>query len=52
MIFKNNYLNGKLTIVLPHPSSLNIKWFKDHPLFMEKRIVEIRNIIFDTLEKS
>ena len=52
LIFKNNYLNGKLTIVLPHPSPLNIKWFKDHPLFMEKRIVEIRNIIFDTLEKS
>lgn len=38
LIFKNNKLNVKLAIVLPHPSPLNIKWFKDHPNFMNKRI--------------
>lgn len=50
LIFKNNYLNGKLTIVLPHPSPLNIKWFKDHPEFMNTRIKEIRKIIYETLD--
>ena len=50
LIFKNNYLNNKLALVLPHPSPLNIKWFKDHPEFMDKRILEIRKIINDVLE--
>ena len=51
LIFKDNYINGKLAIVLPHPSPLNIKWFKDHPEFMKKRIFEIRKIINKTLEE-
>ena len=50
LILKNNYINNKLAIVFPHPSPLNIKWFKDHPEFMEKRILEIRKIINDVLE--
>ncbi len=50
LIFKDNYINGKLAIVLPHPSPLNIKWFKDHPEFMENRIYEIRRIIYDILK--
>ena len=50
LIFKNNYINGKLAIVLPHPSPLNIKWFKEHPEFMEKRIFEIREIINEVLK--
>ena len=50
LVFKNNYINNKLTIVLPHPSPLNIKWFKDHPEFMNKRIIEIREIIKDVLD--
>ncbi len=52
LIFKNNYLNGKLTIVLPHPSPLNIKWFKDHPAFMESRMPEIRKIIHNILKQN
>lgn len=52
LIFKDNYINGKLAIVLPHPSPLNIKWFKDHPEFMKKRIFEIRNIINKVLEEE
>ena len=50
LVFNNNYINGKLTIVLPHPSPLNIKWFKDHPLFLNKRIFEIRKSINEVLE--
>ncbi len=49
LIFKNNYINGILTLVLPHPSPLNIKWFKDNPLFLTKRLPEIRKIIYNTL---
>lgn len=49
LIFKDNYWNGKLTIVLPHPSPLNKKWIKDHPLFLSKRIIEIRDIINKTI---
>ena len=52
LIFKDNYINGKPAIVLPHPSPLNIKWFKDHPNFMNKRILEIRKIINDVLEEE
>ena len=51
LVFKDNFFNGKLTIVLPHPSPLNIKWFKDHPMFLNKRIFEIRKIINDVLNK-
>lgn len=49
LVFKNNYINGKLAIVLPHPSPLNIKWFKDNPDFLGKRLLEIRKIIHDVL---
>lgn len=45
LVFKNNYWNGKLTLVLPHPSPLNKRWLKEHPLFMEERVLEIRKII-------
>lgn len=44
--------NEKLTIVLPHPSPLNIKWFKDHPGFMKKRILEVRKIINAVLNEN
>ena len=50
LIFKNNEINGKLAFVLPHPSPLNIKWFKDHPEFLNKRILEIRKMIKDILK--
>ena len=45
LIFKNNLWNGKLTIVLPHPSPLNKKWLKEHPRFLNERIIVIREII-------
>lgn len=50
LVFKNNYWNNKLTIVLPHPSPLNKKWLKDHPEFMNKRIIEVRKIITSVIK--
>ena len=50
LIFKNNYYNNKLAIVIPHPSPLNKKWLKDHPKFLEDRIFEIRSIIYKTIK--
>lgn len=50
LIFKDNYINGKLAIVLPHPSPLNIKWFKDHPEFMQNRIIKVRKKIKTVLK--
>ncbi len=50
LVFKNNEWNGKLALVLPHPSPLNKKWIKDRPEFLEKRMVEVRNIIREILE--
>lgn len=52
LVFKNNIWNGKLTIVLPHPSPLNRRWIKSHPEFLDKRIKEIRSIINEALEKD
>ena len=49
LIFKNNTYNNKLAIVLPHPSPLNKKWLKDHPNFLNNRIIEIRKIINNVL---
>lgn len=49
LIFKDNVLNGKKALVLPHPSPLNIKWFKDNPEFNENRIYEIRKTIREVL---
>ena len=43
LIFKDSMYKGKLCMVLPHPSPLNIKWFKDHPEFEKIRINEVRN---------
>ena len=49
LIFRDNVLNGKLALVLPHPSPLNIRWFKDHPEFEANRVVYIRERIWSVL---
>lgn len=48
-IFADQEINGKLAIVLPHPSPLNVKWFKDHPEFEAYRLPQIRRHIWDVL---
>jgi uracil-DNA glycosylase family 4 len=50
LIFKDNVLNGKKAIVLPHPSPLNIKWFKDNPKFYNERLSEIRKTIKEIIK--
>lgn len=49
LIFKDNVINDRPAYVLPHPSPLNAKWFKDHPDFLEKRLLEIRTAIHEVL---
>ena len=49
LVFHDQIINSKLAIVLPHPSPLNRKWFKDHPEFEKKRIVEIRKHVHAVL---
>ena len=51
-VFKDCKLNGVLTVILPHPSPLNVKWFKDNPTFITKRLPEIRTIVHDVLFKK
>lgn len=50
LIFSDNKLNEKLAFVLPHPSAVNNKWFKDHPEFEISRISQIRERIHDVLK--
>jgi uracil-DNA glycosylase len=49
LIFNDNEIDGKLAVVLPHPSPLNIKWFKDHPEFEAVRLPVIRKYLWDSL---
>jgi uracil-DNA glycosylase family 4 len=49
LAFENKKINGKPAFIMPHPSPLNVKWFKDNPRFEHKRILEIRQIIHDTI---
>lgn len=39
----------KGTFVLPHPSPLNIKWFRGHPAFEEERMKTVSEIIHEVL---
>lgn len=49
LAFENKEINGKPAYILPHPSPLNIKWFKDYPQFTERRIFEIQKEIHKVL---
>lgn len=45
LVLSDQKINGVRAFVLPHPSPLNIKWFKDNPAFEEKRLTDIRNSV-------
>jgi uracil-DNA glycosylase family 4 len=45
LVFENKQINGKPAYILPHPSPLNIKWFKDYPEFLNNRISNIQKEI-------
>lgn len=49
LIFKDNVINNKPAYVLPHPSPLNAKWFKDNPKFLDSRIFQIEEAIHKVL---
>ena len=49
LVFNDQILNGKPTYILPHPSPLNIKWFKDNPAFYNERLFKIQNIVRSVL---
>lgn len=49
LAFEEKEINGKPAYVLPHPSPLNVKWFKDYPEFEEKRILKIRKEVHRVL---
>lgn len=50
LVFKNHVINGKSAYVLPHPSPLNIKWFKDNLDFLNVRVKEIETKVHEVLE--
>ncbi len=49
LIFNDQSIRGKPAYVLPHPSPLNVKWFKDHPEFLQSRIQQIEKAIHAAL---
>ncbi len=49
LIMEDWTIRGKEAFVLPHPSPLNVKMFKDHPAFFEERLPLIRQKIHEIL---
>lgn len=49
LVFNDQTLRGKPAFVLPHPSPLNMNWFRDHPAFEQERLPRIREAIRQAL---
>lgn len=49
LVFEDLEIHGKKAFVLPHPSPLNMKWFRDYPQFMEKRVFEVEKEVHKVL---
>jgi len=49
LVFSDQEVGGKPAFVLPHPSPINIKWFKNNPKFEKDRIFAIRDGIHRVL---
>ena len=52
LVFQDLKINGKKAFVLPHPSPLNMKWFRDYPEFQEKRMKEVSKVVHEVLDES
>ncbi len=50
LAFADRRINGKPAYILPHPSPLNVKWFKDYPQFEQARIPHIQNEVHKILD--
>ena len=49
LVFEDQSIGGKPAYVLPHPSPLNVKWFKDHPEFENSRIQKVAKAVHRVL---
>lgn len=49
LAFEDRKINGKPAYILPHPSPLNMRWFKEYPQFMEERIFKIQKVVHQVL---
>jgi len=45
LVFSDHTIKGKTAYVIPHPSPLNVRWFKEHPEFEDERVAEIRDVL-------
>lgn len=52
LVFENLEIKGVPCFALPHPSSQNIKWFKDNPEFERTRLPIIRKRIKQALKSN
>ena len=49
LVFSDHVINGRPAYVIPHPSPLNVRWFKEHPEFEKKRMTCIRETVHLTI---
>lgn len=49
LVFDDHEVHGKRTYVIPHPSPLNVRWFKEHPEFEEERVLDVRKAVHDVI---
>ena len=52
LIFEDQQINGVPCFVLPHPSPLNVRWFKMHPEFEETRMPQIRRKLHQVIDEA
>ncbi|EMR02185.1 uracil-DNA glycosylase, family 4 [Cesiribacter andamanensis AMV16] len=52
LVFEDLRYKGMPAFVLPHPSPLNMKWFKDHPHFEEVVLPSLQAAVQAALSKS
>lgn len=50
LVFKDLTINGKPAYILPHPSPINMNWFRDNPEFMKYRVPEIAKAVHSALD--
>ncbi|MDR2698726.1 MAG: uracil-DNA glycosylase family protein [Candidatus Methanoplasma sp.] len=52
LVFSDHTIKGKPAYVIPHPSPLNVRWFKEHPEFEAERMAKIRKAVHDAIASS
>jgi uracil-DNA glycosylase len=45
LVYSDMTIGGKPAFVIPHPSPLNVRWFKEHPDFEKERICTVRDAV-------